>query len=75
MIELGECLPKLFSSMVSALPGIVRLGGLVHAVEHDRGAFLKVDRPSMSFDLASLDLHGAGSGASSRYQVGHAERA
>jgi hypothetical protein len=29
----------------------------VHAVEHDRGAFLKVDRPSMSFDLASLDLH------------------
>ena len=33
MIELSECLPKLFSSMVSALPGIVRLGGLVHAVE------------------------------------------
>ena len=51
MIELSECLPKLFPSMVSALPGIVRLGGLVHAVGHDREAFLKVDRPSMSFDL------------------------
>jgi hypothetical protein len=55
--------------------GIARLGGLVHAVEHDRGAFLEVDRPPMSFDLASLDLHGAGFGATCRYQVGHAERA
>jgi hypothetical protein len=43
----------------------------VRTVEHDRRAFLQVDCPSVSFDLACLGLHGPGSGVRSRFQVPH----
>jgi hypothetical protein len=71
VLKLRASLPQLLSSMISTLSSVSRSAGSVRTIEHDRGAFLEVDCPSLSFDLACLGLHGPGSSVLSRSKVPH----
>jgi hypothetical protein len=61
--------------MLCTLSGVSGAVGLMRTIEHDRRAFLQVDCPSLSFDLARCGLHGPGFGARGGFQVAHDQQA
>jgi hypothetical protein len=73
VLELRSSVPQPRSSMISTLSSVSGPAGSVCTIEHDRGAFLEVDCPSLSFDLARLGSHGTGSSILSRSKLGHDE--